>query len=60
MKNIGNKITSMGESLKEFVGKYISNHKKPTTSEGTLGECPEINYDKHWYNETQVNQSFMG
>jgi len=59
MKNIGNKITNMKESIKGIVGKYMPSHKKPTTSEEAFDECPESNYGGT-YEDREVNQSFMG
>ena len=52
-------MTNMKESIKGIVGKYIPNHKKPTTSEEAFDKCPESNYGGT-YEDREVNQSFMG
>ncbi len=59
MKNIGNKITSMGESLKEFASKYLPSYRNSTTPAGSI-QTPSEQEHREIYDTHEVNQSFMG
>jgi len=59
MRNISNKITSMGKNLKEIAGKYLTFCRNSTASEENIKKPSEPNYGRT-YEEREVNQSFMG
>ena len=58
MKDLNN-LTKIGNVVKRVAQKYLPFSRKAETQEEISNECPEINYQKHNYNESEVDRSFM-